>query len=952
MHYSLCAVMLLLLPVDTLFAQQRVTNGIDAYPGNGEDIEFDFLVTDYQLVPVDSVTLRIVAPACNSHSHEIGKPMLPQYSQMIVIPEGAEVSIQLSREHWSHETIPTPARIEAASGAQSKESEWCSAVPDEACYNLDETYRQPLVSLTPMGSLRGKQIARLTLSPFTYNPVRQELGICRTVTVTIQFHPKQSGSKSYSNPLQGDIPYGYLIVSPSRYHDGLQPLVQWKQQEGYRVEEFYFDNLDRNQIKAELEQRYHDATPLHPAPLFVLLVGDVDDILPFIAKHRVSGMASHLTDLYFGEYTGDYLPEAMVGRLPVNDTAQLRQVVEKTLAYEQYLLPDSLYLNRSLLVAGKELQDPAPVVTNGQVNYLKQLFVQHDANHDTLCYYNPQSDSLADEIYAQMQAGVGWVSYTAHCLAWGWRHPMLGIDRFDTLAENGKLFVAVNNCCRSNEIFGDCFGEHLLRQPHAAAVGAIGATNETLWEEDYYWNVGAQESLSLHPLYHSGNAGAYDHLLHTHQEDYGQQALTLGQMLWAGNWAVSQSGSPYDAFYWEIYSVLGDPSLMPYIGIPEVQQLQVESPRVGDVVLQMHGDAFARVAATRNDTLLGVCTLDADGNGSMTCSHPILDSLHITSTAQFHRPTSRQLTATPCTGPRIVVTDLLLRNTDGATLDQLTLCDSALITLTLRNVGNSPSGDGLLTLASDGSLTIGTQLFDILPLMPLQDTVVSTWIFTHQTSNSGTVTLTTTLTHDSLLWSMPLRYDLLHPEMEIVDAQLLLDDSVVNSVSPATDYTFQLTLVNQGNGTAKDVTVIHCNDSETLQLGDIEKKDSIVCQFLVSTSDIREPLTVDIRLKHRADSSLYNYTFPADSTAGLPIPEKRPHFVCYPNPASETLYFSGFEEPTHIAIYDNYGRQIKDFFAQKGETIQYSAQSLRCGCYSVLFQDSRHRELRKIILVR
>lgn len=944
--------LLLAVPVGALHAQQSERNGIVDYSAHSEGFGFVFLVTDYQLVATDSAAFRIVAPACNSHSHEAGMPMLPQYSQLIVIPEGAEATVQVSQEQWSHEPLPAEAKIEAYAGARPKESDWRPALSDAGYRHGDESYQEPLVSLTPIGSLRGNQIARLTLTPFSYHPDRQELGVCRAVTVDIQFHSRQRRSKSYSNPLQGDIPYGYLVVAPSRYRDGLQPLVQWKRQQGYRVEEFYFDNLDRSQIRAELEQRYHDATPMHPAPLFVLLVGDVDDILPFIAKHRVSGMASHLTDLYFGEYTGDYLPEAMVGRLSVNDTTELRHVVEKTLAYEQFLLPDSSYLSRSLLVAGTELRDPAPVVTNGQVNYLKQLFLQHDAGHDTLCYYNPQSDSLADEIYTQMQTGVGWVSYTAHCLAWGWQHPMLGIDRIDTLAESGRLFVAINNCCRSNEIFGDCFGEHLLRRPHGAAVGAIGATNETLWEEDYYWNVGAQESLTLHPLYDSGSTGAYDHLLHTHQEGYGQQAFTLGQMLWAGNWAVSESGSPHDAFYWEIYSVLGDPSLMPYVGIPETQQLQVECPHVGDNTLSIHGDAHARVAATRNDTLLGVCTLDGDGNGVLVCAHPILDSLRITSTAQFHRPAIQQLAAIPCSSSRIVATEVQLHNTHGEPLTQLTLCDSALLTFTLRNVGNAPSGSGQLDLAADGSLTTGAPHFDLAPLTPSQDTVVSTWICPLQENSHGTVDLTATLTHDSAQWSMPLRYDLLHPELEIVSAELLLEDSLVHTVAPATAYTFRLTLANHGNGTAKDVSVTRCSDSETLLLGDIGRRDSAVCQFLLTTPDIRQPLTVDLLLQHRADSSLYRYTFFPDSTSALAIPEETPRFACHPNPATEKLFFSGFEEPTHVVIYDCFGQKREDFFAQKGETIQYSALSLRCGCYSVLFQDSRHRVVKKIIIVR
>ena len=47
-------------------------------------------------------------------------------------------------------------------------------------------------------------------------------------------------------------------------------------------------------------------------------------------------------------------------------------------------------------------------------------------------------------------------------------------------------------CCQSNKFDEPtCFGEKLLRANNKGAVGYIGGSNNTYWDEDYWWAVGA-----------------------------------------------------------------------------------------------------------------------------------------------------------------------------------------------------------------------------------------------------------------------------------------------------------------------------------------------------------------------------------------------------------------------------------------------------------------------------
>ena len=231
------------------------------------------------------------------------------------------------------------------------------------------------------------------------------------------------------------VPEGYLIIARSEYREMLQPLVENRFQEGYAVEEFYVDTSDCTWIHNVLQHQYDQATALHPFARYILLVGDVKQLSPFEGRHKPANIPTwHQTDLYYGEFTGDYVPESFVGRLPARDTSEVRRMVENILRYEQQQVDDPSYLRRALLVAGKENQRPAPTATNGTLNYFKVHLKQHDPEMDTTCYYNPDSDTLLEEIEAKLCEGCGLVYFTGHGTSEGWVHPYLTHNILDTLS--------------------------------------------------------------------------------------------------------------------------------------------------------------------------------------------------------------------------------------------------------------------------------------------------------------------------------------------------------------------------------------------------------------------------------------------------------------------------------------------------------------------------------------
>lgn len=688
------AVVLAIAPVRHAMGQTMPVDGLKILDYSSSSMTIAYDNDFYQALPCGNGYFLLTSPYANSFSTLPGKPMLPQARLTASVRALNNITVITADERWHKMSISDlkghescrGLMMEPAHSARPKSQEPERSIIDTSCYTNGNYYTLPLVEAIPLGTMRNDHLAQIVVSPVRYNAANDSIWICSHFVATIGFgadtatserpynpmtagldilHPSRAtGAKGYSNLFDGsDSPYSYVIVSPQKYRNGLQPLTSWKRQEGYIVDEHYCDGETKDQIRDYLKQRFDSADADNPAPLHILLVGDVSDVPIWIGERRVSGLEVHRTDLPYAEYTGDGIPDALIGRLSVSDTVELRHAVEKTVAYERGLFRDSSHLQRCLLVAGRELTAPAPTATNGQVNYLKSRLTALDPTIDTLCYYNPSSDSLADEIKGRFTEGIGLVSYTSHCQSFGWTHPDINNDFADTLPHEGQTFLAVNNCCRSNNVSGNCFGEHLIRVENGGAIGAIGASNETLWDEDYYWSVGGNAPLTLMPQYDSTLPGAYDRLPQVSPLPDSAMVITQGQLVVAGNWAVMSTGSPYSLFYWEIYSLIGDPSLMPYIGIPSRMPLDFDSIAMGDTVIAVHTLPYARVAATWNDSLFGICTGDSSGEATMRLLKPFHGNIRLTATAPRHTPIQKMVVMRP--EDTMTVKTVTIRNGDS-----------------------------------------------------------------------------------------------------------------------------------------------------------------------------------------------------------------------------------------------------------------------------------------------
>lgn len=494
-------------------------------------------------------------------------------------------------------------------------------------------------------------------------------------TETLQ---RDSKSTTVDDPTAGT----YLVVTRPDLLEPLQPLLRWKRQQGYRVEVLCPTTHRRDSIREMLVRRYRESTPLRPSQRYVLLVGDYDRIQSFTGRHTPSQLNNTPTDLYYGVYTGypalgsiPILPDAMVGRLSVADADELQTVIGKLIAYEQ----GTGIGQQLLLVAGREETPPAPTTTNGQVNYLLSLADSCRPDLQATCFRNNGTDNTA-AILEALHTPTALVSYTGHGLRSGWSNPTVTASSFDTLG--AVPTIVVNNCCYTNAFNGDCFGEQLLRMPSGGAVGIVGATNETLWMEDYLFAVGAKRPATLYPAYDATTPGAFDPLFTGSREE---EAATLGALLWRGCQAVADAGSRFDAYYWEAYNLLGDPTTVPFLGTPGELQMALDSVTipVGGTLLSLWATPGCRVSVTDDSSLLGTGIADENGLVTLDLARSVLgDSLTLTATRPGDRPTTLTYPTTPSAEGRLAIVGY-------------SITDSSL-QIRLRNVGQSPASQHTL----------------------------------------------------------------------------------------------------------------------------------------------------------------------------------------------------------------------------------------------------------------
>ena len=423
----------------------------------------------------------------------------------------------------------------------------------------------------------------------------------------------------------------YLVMTTSEYAAACEPLVAWKREKGFTTrlattDEFGVDNAS---IREWLRTAY--ATWDVP-PEYVLLVGDVDDIPSWSISEDVTDHPYTLMD------DDDFLPDLMLGRMPVETAYQAQTVINKSVGYEQSPYRDDAdWFRRQLMVAGNYSSD-TPVSTVSWVGeQLQALGFEAPSEVFFPPLYNgvyPITQAL--ETGVSMVVYRGWAYGTA-----GWEPPHFTVEDIPNVDNGAMLPVVMSFVCLNGDFSDDepCFGEVFLRQGSPSeprgAVAFIG--------NGEHWS---------HTRYNDAMAISFF-------EDVDDPGLSdLGRLTVAGKLrfmdffphelSYEEFGEESVEFYLHIYNLLGDPELNFWRGdtgalvATHDASCPPAATRFDVSVTEADGTtplAGARVGVVRGDTLIGTAFSGDDGVARVAVSGLSAgESLVVTVTASDRFP--------------------------------------------------------------------------------------------------------------------------------------------------------------------------------------------------------------------------------------------------------------------------------------------------------------------------
>ena len=636
----------------------------------GQDVSVrDSVILYYELPELDICNIineagtffRISVPG-HSPTVETGKPELPILSKLIRIPDYSHTNIKIS-DVKSVSIHPAAQGFKGllypAQESESKSQKKQKFVFDKKVYAHKGFVSSDTVRIEKLGSVRGKKLASLTISPVQYDPLKNTLEVITSMKIAIRLDPNtpdqgavhpesrlfnETLAKGIVNYYPEDLITGYsdkpvemIILTDTTFRKLLEPLYRWKTQKGYRLHILYtgkdYSGETFQEIKSSINQVYEKslATNGH-APEYLLIIGDINKV-PYYGT-------GYLTDMYYGEFdgNGDFIPDMFIGRIPVSDTLSAKAAVSKIIQYEKFDFADTnTFYNRALITTGK---DPAySSYMNGQVKYAITNYLKPEYGINNYHFYYPEGYTKKDSILKLISSGLSFINYTGHGNSSGWLHVDINSPDIDGFSNRNMYPFVISNACRTGQ-FSDTtsFGNKMVTAINKGAIGFIGCTNDSYWDEDFYWAVGTGTP-NPDPQYSETQLGAYDRLFHKKGENPSEWYTTMGQVNYGGNLAVSASTSSRKKYYWETYALLGDPSITPIIGKQEPFDINLPDTLPNGInSLALTIDPFAYVSISHFDVLWDASF--ASPSGSVVLELPELsdDSCLVVVTGQNKKP--------------------------------------------------------------------------------------------------------------------------------------------------------------------------------------------------------------------------------------------------------------------------------------------------------------------------
>jgi hypothetical protein len=465
----------------------------------------------------------IELPEETSISIEKGKPTLPIVSKVYTFPFGTiinNVKVTFSDTIFMEITKPVRPSPEILMDSISFSQKTAEESDEILTYSDIEVYpEQRYEYKVGTGLDNGERVVFLSvpLSPVQYNPIENTISYSTKAVIDVDY-------KLPDNPITFPAEYDLMIITPAIFESALQPLVDFKNQNGVNTTMVTLDEVPSGVGVDEQEDiKYFIKDAIETLGItYLILVGagvEGEELFPVRQAWIQSGQHEDYfpSDLYYADiynstggfsnwdYDGDgrfaeysidmqnidVHPDVYLGKIPANNVAEVNVVVNKFIDYWKH----NKMVNKILQFGGDSFTDDS--INEGE--YANTIVMTKLPGYTTNQLWASEGDLTKPNVAQGFKDGVdfvdlcghgSWASFATHPPKDGdtWVPPktlispytgFLYID-FDMYNVNNglKLPVCVYKSCSNNKYIDSptCFGWKTLNKNNGGGIGVYAAS--------------------------------------------------------------------------------------------------------------------------------------------------------------------------------------------------------------------------------------------------------------------------------------------------------------------------------------------------------------------------------------------------------------------------------------------------------------------------------------------
>ena len=441
---------------------------------------------------------------------DTGKPQLPTANRIVAISPTKCVALSILETDCDtlSEYYIYPAQKQAPIGEVDT-----GFIIDTAFYQQDASCPGETANASSPMIWRDYRVVQIRCNPVQFNPVEKKLKVFLKVKIALNYSgtdtlniltsgPKPTcvfdqmykshiinydfiASKSYL-PDNGS----YLIITHDDFYDKILPFAEWKHKRGIPTTVISLSGspVDSATIHNCIKDAYSGPNALDPQPDWVLLVGDVEYLMPGRRQPSQPSIPWAPTDHCYSLIEGnDILSEINIGRFAV-DVGECDAVVNKLIKYEKdpYLGEVAWYKSYTGVVGACAMYHNSHFLP--LTKEMRNILNTYTYTTEILDIPPPT------QVSSSINDGRSVVSWYGHGFIGIWASNVnFDLSHVNNLVNGRKLPMVFGWSCLTNHFIGDgdefpgshapvkCMGEAFLNQEQGG-IGYFGATDD-VWPD-------------------------------------------------------------------------------------------------------------------------------------------------------------------------------------------------------------------------------------------------------------------------------------------------------------------------------------------------------------------------------------------------------------------------------------------------------------------------------------